>query len=345
MVKSRFVELMNQRNKNGKRVLYNSDYVMICEWCRELNYHRFKLPPDFVPSTGDLKAKPFVYGCTPYRIGNLHSNCADTNATHEVARKRHENILKEAKNEPSEAMIVKQMLNKNERKCLPGLFTNAYAVMKTGKPFSEYEFLASLDRAKGINIGSTYLNRKQGLEFGVSIAKMLQEKQCDEFHKALFFSIILGECTDVYRIEQVISYIRYSRRGKIVTNFMCIDNVIRATAEQLFEMLLSMLKSQFKWVPPEVPLTGSPFDWDAWEDQTDSEEAEDEATYEPETEATTESFECSSNDECSSNEEEILDIDQSDDECQNDQPMVNNNLPLMVSVTSDGAAVLKGKKT
>ena len=338
MVKSRFVELMNQQNKSGERVLYNSDYVMICDWCRELNYHRSKVPPDFVSSTGDIKAKPFVYGCTSYRIGNLHSHCADTNAIHEIARKRHENILKEAKNEPSEAMIVKQMLNRNERKCLPGLFTNAYAVMKTGKPFSEYEFLASLDRAKGINIGTTYLNRKQGLEFGISIAKMLQEKQCDEFHKALFFSIILDEFTDVYRMEQVISYIRYSRRGKIVTNFMSIDNVIRATAEQLFEMLLSMLKPQFKWVSPEVPLTGMHGKIKLILKKLKMRPPE------PETEATTESSECSSNDECSSNEEEILDINQSDDECQNDQPMVNNNLPLMVGVTSDGAALLKGKK-
>ena len=316
----------------------------MCEWYRELNYHRFKLPPDFVPSTGDIKAKPFVYGCTSYRIGKLHSHCADTNATHETARKRHENILKEAKNEPSEAKIVKQKLNKIERKCLPGLFTNAYAVMKTGKPFSEYEFLASLDRAKGINIGSTYLNRKQGLEFGISIANMLQEKQCDEFQKALFFSIILDECTDVYRMEQVISHIRYSRRGKIVTNFMSIDNVIGNCRAAVRDVIIHV-KISIQVGSPEVPLTGSPFDWYAWEDQTDSEEAEDEATSEPETKATNESSECSSNDECFSNEEEILDIDKSDDECQNDQPMVNNNLPLMVGVTSDGAAVLKGKKT
>ena len=37
----------------------------------------------------------------------------------------------------------------------------------------------------------------------------------------------------MYRIEQVIIYVRYSKRGKEFIKYVGIDNVIRANADQL----------------------------------------------------------------------------------------------------------------
>ena len=44
------------------------------------------------------------------------------------------------------------------------LFKNAFAVLKRGKPWTDYEFLCELDITKGLNIGKTYLNRNSGMQ-------------------------------------------------------------------------------------------------------------------------------------------------------------------------------------
>ena len=44
--------------------------------------------------------------------------------------------------------------------------------MKLEDPFSDFEFLTKLDKAKGVEVGNTYLNRKQGLEFDLAIADL-----------------------------------------------------------------------------------------------------------------------------------------------------------------------------
>ena len=212
---------------------------------------------------------------------------------------------------------------------------NAYAIMKSGKPFSDYEFLVNLDKAKGVDIGNTYLNRKQGLEFGIVIATTIRNKISIEFSQANFFNAIVDECTDVYRMEQVILYVRYSIRGKVCYRFVSIDNVIRANAEQLFEMILKMFKSAFNWHPPDVPLTDSPFDPDVLV-YTTSEDNE------PEVEEVTDSV--STDGECNDDSDDAISLEE-EQEFEEDVEVEQNQVnTLMIGMTSDGANVLRGKK-
>ena len=46
--------------------------------------------------------------------------------------------------------------------------------MKSGRPFTDFELLIKLDKAKVAEVGNTYLNRKQGLELGLAIANVLR---------------------------------------------------------------------------------------------------------------------------------------------------------------------------
>ena len=62
----------------------------------------------------------------------------------------------------SEADQAKKLLPTYERKHLPVLFTNAFTIIKSGRPFTDFEFLIKLDKAKGVEVSNTYLNRKQG---------------------------------------------------------------------------------------------------------------------------------------------------------------------------------------
>ena len=73
-----------------------------------------------------------------------------------------DNMMQEKRGGESEADRVKKLLPTNKRKHLPVLFTNAFTIMKSGKPFTDFEFLIKLDKAKGVEVSNTYLNRKQG---------------------------------------------------------------------------------------------------------------------------------------------------------------------------------------
>ena len=46
--------------------------------------------------------------------------------------------------------------------------------MKSGRPFTDFELLIKLDKAKVVEVGNTHLNRKQGLELGLAIANVLR---------------------------------------------------------------------------------------------------------------------------------------------------------------------------
>ena len=92
--------------------------------------------------------------------------------------------------------------------------------MKSGRPFTDFEFLIRLDNAKGIEVSNTYLNRNQGLEFGLAMADLLRSNLAKDFKTTLFFNKVLDECTDMHRLEQAITYVCYSKRGKVYTNFV-----------------------------------------------------------------------------------------------------------------------------
>ena len=107
-----------------------------------------------------------------------------------------------------------------------------------------------MDRAKGIDIGNTYLNRMSAMEFSYAIAAVEVEKFRELFSRTKFFSLMCDESTDVYNLEQVIAYIRFSIRGKVYTKFLGLESVIRANTEQITNVLFKMLSKTLCWVPP-----------------------------------------------------------------------------------------------
>ena len=79
--------------------------------------------------------------------------------------------------------------------------------MKSGRPFADFEFLITLEKAKGIEVSNTYLNRNQRLEFGLAMADLLQSNLAEDFKTTLFFNTVYDECTDMHRLEQAITYV------------------------------------------------------------------------------------------------------------------------------------------
>ena len=56
-------------------------------------------------------------------------------------------------------------LKESERHKLAYLFRNAHAVIKNNRPLSDYKWLCSMDKMKGLDIGDTYLNDKAAFNF------------------------------------------------------------------------------------------------------------------------------------------------------------------------------------
>ena len=129
----------------------------------------------------------FVSGICKVTVNN------QTIFIHQGAKDAFDNITKEKTVGESEADRAKELLPNSERKHLPALCTNAFTIMNSGRPFTDFEFLIKLDKAKGVEVGNTYLNRKQGLEFGLAIADLLRNNLAKDFKTALFLNTILDE--------------------------------------------------------------------------------------------------------------------------------------------------------
>ena len=86
---------------------------------------------------------------------------------------------------------AKKLLPTSERKHLPVLFTNAFKIMKSGRSFTDFEFLIKLDKATGVEVSNIYLNRKQGLEFGLAIANLLWNKFAKNFKTVYFLTPLM----------------------------------------------------------------------------------------------------------------------------------------------------------
>ena len=75
------------------------------------------------------------------------------------------------------------LLKASERSRLVHLLRNAHAVAKNNRPLSDYTWLCEIDRAKQLDIGSTYINEKVATVLIRSIAQTEQTeaKTCQSY--------------------------------------------------------------------------------------------------------------------------------------------------------------------
>ena len=98
-----------------------------------------------------------------------------------------------------------------------------YIILKESKPFTEYEHQVKLDKAKGVDIGETYLNRAGAVQFAKAINDNFTAEFAKEFNKTTFFSIMLHESTDSSRMEQCVLLICYYIKGNAKIKFLSIS--------------------------------------------------------------------------------------------------------------------------
>ena len=100
---------------------------------------------------------------------------------------------------------------------MTNLFRNVHALIKKRRPFTDFICMYELDEIKGVDIGETYRNEKQVVNFAHYIAKTEKQKLVDQINESKYISVICDGCTDTAAIE-------------IKTSFLAINNPDRADA-------------------------------------------------------------------------------------------------------------------
>jgi hypothetical protein len=73
--------------------------------------------------------------------------------------------VKENSTVNSAAAKIVQSLNKNVFNRMTNLFRNVHALIKKRHPFTDFIWMCELDEIKGVDIGETYRNEKQVVNF------------------------------------------------------------------------------------------------------------------------------------------------------------------------------------
>ena len=119
------------------------------------------------------------------------------------------------------------------------LFRNAHALAKQARPFTDYTWMCTLDKKKGLKIGKTYNNRKQAQKFIGYIADVERQKLRDQFHEAKYLTLTSDGSTDSSIIEEEIIYARYSMKGEVHVHFCSLHPVGKADAENITNAIMS----------------------------------------------------------------------------------------------------------
>lgn len=132
-------------------------------------------------------------------------------------------------------------LQKADISRLQTLFRNLHAVVKNNRPLSDYVWLCRLDKAKGIDLGETYLNDKAAIVFTTAIAESEKKKTVKCVDSSNFYAVMMDGSTDISGDEQETLYIRLAYKGEIKEKFVCIGTPDSTAAEDLKTFVLNSL--------------------------------------------------------------------------------------------------------
>ena len=189
----------------------------------------FCVPCRRFPQLAGGKDTQWVQGSTNFRKTSLEKH--QDSSKHVVCAKRAEAL--DAGQGKSEASRVLQSLNKSQMERLSILFRNAHAVAKKGRPYTDYVWMCQLDQMKGLTVGETYLTNKKAHEFVHYIAEVERAKLIELLKGKGSMSIITDGSTDSSITEQELLYVRVAEHGNIHTQFLSVEPVEKADAENI----------------------------------------------------------------------------------------------------------------
>eukprot|EP00057_Strongylocentrotus_purpuratus_P018153 XP_011672627.1 PREDICTED: uncharacterized protein LOC105442334 isoform X1 [Strongylocentrotus purpuratus] len=145
--------------RDFKWLSYDDDNgVMVCRICRETNMTG-------KPGTG---RNIFFDGCSTFKLYSIKRHDESDNHQRAMGAK----AAREALPGTSKAEKMVQKMNQKVVERLIIIFRNVHAMAKHCRPFTDLVRMASLDEAKGLDVGSTYRNDKSAQVFTSFIAEV-----------------------------------------------------------------------------------------------------------------------------------------------------------------------------
>ena len=231
---NRVERTLSEKWKTGRPWLVFKDGKMFCDVCTQYG------PGGSSSMRGQ---NTFVSGCSNKRVSAVQDHEKSglhIKASHIYSSKTSTGTQILRATEAGRALIS---LKQSERHRLAHLFRNTHAIVKHNRPLSDFHWLCSLDKMKGLDIGNTYLNDRAALDFVGSIAKAERDGIGSMINKAPFISFMMDGSTDISGDEQEAIYIRTSVRGKISEKFLGIGTPKSTCSKDLEEFVIDMLES------------------------------------------------------------------------------------------------------
>lgn len=199
----------------------------------------------YVERLNSLKenAKMWITGTSNFKIDTIKSH--ESSAMHTDSVKASINIHK------SEAGRAIKMLNVAEYAKLELRFRNAHAIAKHDKSFKDYVWLCKLDRAKGLDTGTTYGNDKAAKQFLCSISDVENDKTTSMLNSTHYFSLTIDGAMDVSGDEQESIYLYWSSKGVRFQRFLQFVSPESTSADDIFHAVMGVI-SDFKIDPQKL---------------------------------------------------------------------------------------------
>lgn len=181
------------------------------------------------------KSNKFTSGTDNFRIDSIQAH--ENSSFHKEAVSTAERPAVRQ----SEAGKALHQLKKHEYNRMDILFRNAHAIAKKHQSFRSYNWLCQLDKAKGLDIGETYLNDKKAKEFVENIASVARTDVSLILDTAKFVSVTCDGSSDFMGDEYESLYVRSALNGKVTEKFLCLGVAESAASVDIYNFIKEQL--------------------------------------------------------------------------------------------------------
>lgn len=204
--------------------------AMYCALCRKHNVDLGESTHNFCSGTDDFR----IELVTEHESSEAHAwaTCMEAASSSTPDTTNTQQILKN---------MSKVALGRIEN-----LFRTCHAIAKTGRPFTDLDWMCKLDDMKGVDIGSIFRNDKAARIFIHFIAEVERRALKEKLDQCKFFSLISDGVTDLVSTEAALVYVRFAYQGKVHCQMVGVQSVDQCDASAVKNAILKILQTNLQ---------------------------------------------------------------------------------------------------
>ncbi|KAM6364138.1 sperm flagellar protein 2 [Pluvialis apricaria] len=191
--------------------------IMFCAPCRKHNVDLGENIHNFCSGTDDFKLE-FI---NTHQSSEAHAwaTCMEAASTASPDTASAEQMLKS--------------MNSITLGRVENIFRTCHAIAKSGRPFTDLDWMCKLDDMKGVDIGSVFRNDKSARIFTHFIAEVERRALKEKLEKCKFFSVISDGFTDSILKAAALVYVRFANEGRVHCQIVGVQPVHKTDASTI----------------------------------------------------------------------------------------------------------------